>query len=246
MCGSDTIATVTALIETGQISARDAEAELHLDTPAGLIVAHPRISDGKVDAVTFRNAPAYAAALDAKIDVDGYGPVVVDIGYGGNFYAITSADQFGLKLGADMTTEATRVAEKVRAAVNATIDVTHPEIPEVRGVTHVQFYTDAAPDGTSARVMVIVPPGLVDRSPCGTGTTAKVATLVAKGVLQPGQTFTHHSVTGAFFTGRAVEPAQVGPYPGQRVEITGQSFLIADTTLYVDHRDPLALGFLLR
>lgn len=241
MCGSDTIATVTALLETGQLTT---EPEIRLDTPAGLIRARPEVSDGKVRAVTFRSAPAYAHRLDAKVDVEGYGPVVLDIGYGGNFYAITSADQLGLDLRNDTTTDAVRAAQKIRAAVNAAIDVAHPTISEIRGVTHVQLCADAA-DGTSARVMVIVPPGLVDRSPCGTGTTAKVATLVAKGVLQPGQAFTHHSVTGATFTGRAVQATEVGPYPGHHVEITGQSFLIADATLYVDKRDPLARGFLL-
>ena len=245
MCGSDTIATVTALIETGQLAVDDSAGEVRLDTPAGLVRARPDVSGGKVMAVTFRNAPAYAPILDAKVEVDGYGPVTIDIGYGGNFYAITGADQFGLELRADATTEAVRAAQRVRAAVNANFDVRHPTLSEVRGVTHVQFYADTAPDGASAKVMVIVPPGLVDRSPCGTGTTAKVATLVAKGVLPAGHPFTHHSVTGATFTGRAVAPAQVGPYPGQHVEITGQSFLIADATVYVDHRDPLARGFLL-
>jgi proline racemase len=178
------------------------------------------------------------------VHVEGYGPVLVDVGYGGNMYAIVESGQFGLDLGPTTTQHTVQVAAKIRAAVNEQLTVVHPELPDIRGVTHVQFFTDTAADGRSARVMVIVPPGLVDRSPCGTGTTAKVATLLAKGELELGEEFTHHSVTGAAFVARAVETARVGgDRVGCRVDITGRSYLIADTTIYVNTDDPLARGF---
>jgi proline racemase len=243
MCGSDTIGTVTALVETGQIATSGPEVEVRLDTPAGLVRARATVADGEVTAVTFRSAPAYAAALDATVDVAGHGPVTIDVGYGGNMYAIADAAQLDVELRADRTGPAIAAAAKLRAAVNEQLPVVHPELREVSGVTHVQLFSDTASDGRSARIMVIVPPGIVDRSPCGTGTTAKIATLLAKGGLRKGEAFTHHSVTGAAFVGRVVDDATVGDLPGCRVEISGRSFLIADTTVYVNHRDLLALGF---
>jgi proline racemase len=127
--------------------------------------------------------------------------------------------------------------------VNTAFDVQHPQLPTVRGVTHVQLFTDPGDGSRPIRVMVILPRGVVDRSPCGTGTTAKVATLFSKGLLGLGQPFVHQSVTGACYTGRAVESAEVGSFGGCRVAITGTAYITSDSTIYLDRADELADGF---
>lgn len=246
MCGSDTISTVTALIETGQVPVTGPHTQVRLDTPAGLIEATAEVDHGRVRSVTFVGAPAFCALANRDLEIPGFGSVKVDVAYGGNFYVIADAAQFGLRLAADNTGPIISVAQQLHAAVNSAFDVSHPEIPQIKGVTHVQLFTQ--PDGPSAPtpIAVVVPPGIVDRSPCGTGTTAKVATLIASGQLDFGQPFAHQSVTGAVFTGRAVEATTVGPLPACRVAITGSAYIVADSTIFVDRDDVLAEGFQLR
>jgi proline racemase len=243
MCGSDTISTVTMLIETGQIAATGPRTTVRLETPAGLIEATAQVEEGHVTAVTFVGAPAFCALSQKQLEVPGFGSVTVDVAYGGNFYVITDAAQFDLKLEAMNTWPAVAVAQELCAAVNAAYDIQHPEIAQIRGVTHVQLFREPPEQGGATPVMVIIPTSNVDRSPCGTGTTAKVATLHSRGQLGLDEPFVHRSVTGAQFTGRAVETTRVGNSPAVRVAITGTAYLIADATIYVDRDDELAQGF---
>jgi proline racemase len=243
MCGSDTISTVTALIETGQVPSTGEQTVVRLNTPAGLIEATAHIDDGRVAEVTFVGAPAFCAWSEKSVDVPGFGSVTVDIAYGGNFYVIAEASQFDVTLEAHHTGPAVAVAHRLHAAVHAAFEVEHPVIPEIRGATHVQLFTRPEREFEPTRVMVVIPTGNVDRSPCGTGTTAKVATLFGRGELALGEPFVHQSVTGATFTGRAVEPTMAGTTPACRVAITGSAFITADATVYVDRADVLAEGF---
>jgi proline racemase len=243
MCGSDTIATVTALLETGQLPITGAETIVRLDTPAGLIEATATVDRGRVSSVTFVGAPAFCLLPDVRVTLPSYGTVTVDISYGGNFYAIADADKLGLGLSPASTGPATAFAAELHRVANDTLTVQHPELAAVRGVTHVQLFQAPADPTEATRVMVIMPKGLVDRSPCGTGTTAKVATLWSKGVLELGEPFVHRSITGASYTGRPVEPGRAGPLPTCRVAITGDAYLVADSTIYLDSSDVLADGF---
>jgi proline racemase len=246
MCGSDTLATVTALVETGQVAATGAETVVRIDTPAGLIEATAHVDGGRVTEVTFVGAPAFCVLSQQDLEVPGFGSVTVDVAYGGNFYVIADAAQFDVPLEALNTGPAVAVAHDLRDAVNAAFQVEHPVIPDIRGVTHVQLFTKPERASEPTRIMVIIPTGNVDRSPCGTGTTAKVATLFGRGELSLGQPFVHQSVTGARFTGRAVESTTAAAMPACRVAITGSAFVTADATIYVDHADVLAEGFQLR
>ena len=246
MCGSDTLATVTALVETGQVAATGAETVVRIDTPAGLIEATAHVDGGRVTEVTFVGAPAFCVLSQQDLEVPGFGSVTVDVANGGNFYVIADAAQFDVPLEALNTGPAVAVAHDLRDAVNAAFQVEHPVIPDIRGVTHVQLFTKPERASEPTRIMVIIPTGNVDRSPCGTGTTAKVATLFGRGELSLGQPFVHQSVTGARFTGRAVESTTAAAMPACRVAITGSAFVTADATIYVDHADVLAEGFQLR
>lgn len=243
MCGSDTISTVTVLLETGRLPITGPQTLVRLETPAGLIEATARVEDGRVRGVSFVGAPAFCLLPEQKLEIPGFRMVQLDVSYGGNFYAIMDAAQFDLDLAPDTVDRAVGIAAAAHRAVNSELEVRHPALPSVRGVTHVQLFNEPVEDGGATKVMVIMPRGLVDRSPCGTGTTAKVATLYSKGLLELGQPFIHRSVTGASFTGRPVEPCQVGSVSACRVEITGSAFLTADSTIYLDEGDELAAGF---
>jgi proline racemase len=251
MCGSDTIGLVTTLIESGRLPTADtATTTVRIDTPAGLIEATARIADGMVVDVTFVNVTAFVAALDHVVDVPGYGVVTVDVAYGGNFYVIADAGQFGIRLEAGATAPAISAAKSLLRAVNHSLAVAHPSNSAITGITHVQFFTDLRRDqpagaAADATIMVIVEPGIVDRSPCGTGTTAKVATLMQRGVMGEGDSFVHQSVTGATFTGTALGTETHGDATGYRVSITGSGYLTAESTVVVDSRDPLRHGFLI-
>ena len=243
MCGSDTICTVTALLETGQLPITGAETIVRLDTPAGLIEATATVENGRVTGVTFVGAPAFCLLPDQHVTLPSYGTVTTDISYGGNFYAITDADPFGLELAPDAIRPAARFAGELHKAVNEQLVVQHPELAPVRGVTHVLLYSEPVDGIGPTTDMVVMPSGMIDRSPCGTGTTARVATLLSKGKLELNEPLVHTSVTGGQYTGRAVSRGQVGPVESCRVAITGNATITADSTIYVDDSDVLAAGF---
>ncbi len=171
--------------------------------------------------------------------------VALDIAWGGNFYGLVEASSVGVVMDGEHTDRAVEVAQRIRRAVDAAIDVVHPEFPGVRGLTHVEFYGPPTRPDADVKNMVIVPPGGVDRSPCGTGTSAKVAVLVARGQLARGRRFVHESVTGACFAATALDSTRVGPYTGVVVRIRGSAWVYGDSTFVVESGDPLARGFLL-
>lgn len=243
MCGSDTIGLVTMLVESGQVPVSGPETVVRIETPAGLIEATAHVLGDAVERVTFVNVPAYVAALDAEIDVPGFGSIRADVAYGGNFYVIADARQFGVSLDASDTAPALAAAAPLLEAANKAVDAVLPGNPAIRGITHVQFFEPTDRPDADARIMVIIEPGIVDRSPCGTGTTAKVATLRQRGLMAEGDTFTHESVTGQTFTGRALGDVDIAGSRGHRVAITGTAYITAESTVIVDSRDPLGAGF---
>lgn len=246
MCGTDTIGVSTVLVETGQIPNREPETTLRIDTPAGLIESTVHVEDGEVTGVSFVGAPSFLLKAGVQVDVTEFGRVTADIAYGGNFYAITDAEQYDLRIAADNCAAGIELMNRVRSAFEAAVDVQHPTVREIHGLTHMQFFGPPETPAADARILVVMEHGAIDRSPCGTGTSAKVAALVAQGRLDIGDSFVHESVTGATFRGRAVERAMVGQVDAVRVEITGSAFITGESTYLVDPRDPLAYGFSIR
>ena len=246
MCGSDTISTITAMIETGQVPKTGPQTIVRMDTPAGLIEATAQIDGDKVTSVTFLSAPAFCSLSQVPLKLEKFGEVIIDVAYGGNFYCILDARQVGLtEFDNTNTKPAVELSQIVLKAVNEQYKVEHPELPEIKGVTHVQFFLPPLTEGGPTRDMVILATGNVDRSPCGTGTTAKVATLCSRDELRLNEPFSHQSPIGSVFTGTAVSQSPVGNLPGVRVAITGSAFILADSTLYVDNNDPFAQGYVL-
>ncbi len=255
MSGTNTICVVTVLLETGMLPMREPVTDLTLEAPAGLIRVRADCRDGKVTAVTFRNVPAFATHLDTPIEVRGLGAVTVDVAYGGMFYVIAEASQFGLRLTPDEGRDITRITEMVKAAARDQLPVVHPEQPGFAGITIGQL--SGPPSGRHADMRNVVTvstgeldwdrpstwTGVIDRSPCGTGTSARMATLWAKGRLRLGEDFRHEGILDTVFTGRLVEETTVGPYRAVVPTISGQAWITGFNTIVVDPGDPFPDGF---
>lgn len=240
MCGTDTIGVCTVLVETGMVSVVEPETSVILDTPAGLVKTRIRVKNGKAKSVTFRNVPAFLHSMDVKLSVPELGIVKVDIAYGGEFFAIVCADELGIEISLGNTDTLIRYANLIGEAVNKKVEVRHPEKPFIKGVYQVQFFTRLTNSNANAKnLVVILPHGYFDPSPCGTGTCAKMAVLYAKGELRLGNKFLHESVIGTLFQGKLLEECKVGHFTAVVPEITGTAYITGIHQLVVDEEDPL-------
>jgi proline racemase len=255
MSGTNTICVVTVLIETGMVRVQEPLTRLKLETPAGLIAVDAEVRNGKVNKVTFRNVPAFATHLDAAVEVSGLGTITVDVAYGGMFYVIADVEQFGVRLVPDEARELVRIGEMIKAAAREQLPVSHPENPEIRDITIAQLSGEPLHASSSRRNTVIVSTGTLDwsrpgswtgaldRSPCGTGTCAKMAALHAKGKLPLGQDFVHEGILGTTFTGKLIEETQVGGYRAVVPTLSGQAWITGFAQYVVDPEDPFPNGF---
>jgi len=244
MCGHDTIGVCTALAETGMVQVNEPFTRLKLDTPAGLVEAELELDQGKVRKVSFLNVPSFFYDT-VQVDVQELGTIRCDIAYGGNFYAIVDARKLGLELIRSNAREIISTAVKIRNALNAAYQVVHPEAAFIRGVTHIEFYTDPTAPNAHLKNVVVVPPGGIDRSPCGTGTSAKLSTLFAKGEIQIGEEFVHESITGSLFTAKVISTTKVGEFPATVNQISGSAWMMGMHTFFANEEDELNHGFLL-
>ena len=246
MSGTNTICVVTVLIETGMVQATEPTTHLQLETPAGLIAVDAEVRNGKVRRVTFRNVPSFATHLDAKVEVRGIGTVTVDVAYGGMFYVIADAASMGFRLMPDEARDIVRVAEMIKAATREQLPVVHPDNPGIAGVSIAQISGETATPGAHRKNTVVVSTGslgVLDRSPCGTGTCAKMAVMHAKGQLPMGQDFVHEGILGTTFTGRLIEETRVGPYDAVVPTLSGQAWITGFAQYVVDPEDPFPNGF---
>jgi len=255
MSGTNTICVVTVLLETGMVKPRGEVTRLKLETPAGLIEVDAEMRGGKVTRVTFENVPAFAVYLDREIKVPKLGKVKVDVAWGGMFYVIADADQFGLELRPEEAREIVRVGEMVKAAAQEQLPVVHPENPAIAGITIGQLSAPSEKAGVHRKNTVIVSTGkldwgrpatwtgALDRSPCGTGTCAKMATLYARGELGLQQDFVHEGILGTTFTGRLLRETRVGDYRAVVPTLSGQAWITGFANYVVDPEDPFPEGF---
>jgi proline racemase len=245
MCGHGVIALTTALLETGMLPRREPRTEVVYDSPAGLIRASADVEGDRVISVAFRNIPAfrYAQGLDLATSV---GPVRADVSYGGAFYALVDATDLGVEVLPENATTLTQLGMEIKRAVDRDIEVVHPEEPELRGIYGTIISEPPRTTDGDGRNITIYAEGAVDRSPCGTGTSAKLACLFADARILCGQPYVHESVIGTTFTGRVLGETSVGPYPAVETEIAGRGFLTGFQQFVVDPEDATAGGFLVR
>ena len=244
MCGHGTIGTVTMALEHGLVTPAT-PGVLRLDTPAGPVRAEYRQDGPNVEEVRITNVPAFLHAEAVAVDCPGLGRVTVDITYGGNFYAIVDPQPAFRDLADFTAAELVAHAGRLRAAVNAALEVVHPDHPEIRGVSHV-LWTGAPSAGADARNAVFYGEGAIDRSPCGTGTSARMAQWAARGRLQTGDSFRHESIIGSIFDGRVEAATQVAGRPAIIPSVAGWARMTGLNTIFVDDRDPYAHGFEVR
>lgn len=251
MCGHGTIGVATVLIETGMVEVTEPVTTIRLDTPAGLVVAQVDVSDGHADRVTITNVPSFAERINATVEVPGFGTVTYDLGFGGNFYAIVDLEsiehegrQIEWREGRQNKDELIRAGLAIMQAINETDEPVHPERSDIRSCHHVYL---TAPGSTAlhSRHAMAIYPGWFDRSPCGTGTSARMATLHARGELPLHTDFINDSYIGSRFIGRLIQETEVAGRPAVIPTITGRAWVTGTAQYMLDPSDPFQKGFLL-
>ena len=247
MSGSNTICSATAILETGILPMQEPVTEMDLETPGGLIHVTCQCRDGKVLQVKFRNVPAFVQSLDAPLEVKGVGTLTVDVAYGGMHYALVDAARLGFAITPDEARDICVMGEKIREAAREQLRVIHPENREIRGVTITEFTGPPRRQGRglTAKNAVVVSPGRIDRSPCGTGTSARLAVMHARRQIRKGQRFDHTSIIGTHFLGEVVGTARVGTKPAVVTTVAGRGYITSIGQYGLDPDDPLPEGYTL-
>lgn len=242
MCGHGTIGTVTVIVEHGLVQPRD-PGVVHLDTPAGRVDAFYRVEEGRVSSVRLINIPSFLAAEGLEVDCPDLGRLTVDVAYGGNFYAIVDQQENFRDLADHTAADLIRWSPIVRQRLNQRYTFEHPEQPIICGLTHLLWTGAPTQPGATARNAVFYGEKAIDRSPCGTGTSSRMAQWAAKGLLDVGEAFVHESIIGSLFTGRVESRTMVGDKPAILPSVEGWARVTGFNTIFIDEGDPYAHGF---
>lgn len=247
MSGSNTMCVATVLLETGMLPMVEPVTELTLESPAGIIRLRCDCKDGKVTKVRFVNQPSFVYHLDAVVEVPGMGSLQVDVAYGGMTYVLVDAAAAGFEMRPDEAREMCDIGQKIKMAAAEQIKVTHPTNPLIAGITQTEFVGPLRRENGQliSKNTVIVSPGRCDRSPCGTGTSARLAVMHARGQIKPGETFIHESVIGTRFESVIESLATAGNYPAVIPSVSGQAWITYMSQVGVDHSDPIQQGYTL-
>ena len=243
MSGSNAICAVTAILETGMKPMQEPMTEVVLDTAAGLVKAQAQCEEGKVTSVSLAMPTAFSMAQDAVIATPQWGDVVFDICFGGVFYALVDPQQLGLSIVPEQARELAMQGRKLRELIDAEMPLVHPDTPELNGLAYVMFRSDEA-DG-AVRTCTTMSPGRVDRSPCGTGSNANMASRLARGLSQVGDRVVSRSTIGSEFVTELTAETRVGPYSGAQVTVSGQAWIYGISQIGLDPSDPFPQGFAL-
>lgn len=246
MCGHGTIGAITVAIETGMIDMVEPITHVRMESPAGIIEADAKIVNGKVKEVSFKNVPAFLYKKDCEIEMAPYGKIKFDISFGGSFFAIVHANQFGVKVDPKNTQLLNNIGMEMREIVNREISVQHPTLAHINKIDLVEIYDEPTHPQATYKNVVIFGQGQVDRSPCGTGTSAKLATLYAKGQIKEGEDFVYESILGTLFKGKIVAFDKVGEFQAVIPEITASAYITGFNHFVIDDEDPVKYGFILR
>lgn len=241
MSGSNAICLTTVLLETGMLEMKEPETVVRIDTASGLVVARARCVAGKCESVELEMNPSYVDRLDTQIEVPGIGPVTLDIAYGGIFYALVDARQLNLEIRPDMARKLVEAGSAIHRAVNAQLDIAHPEIAAIRGISYVMFTgMNAAGELKGATIM---PPGRIDRSPCGTGNSSRLAVAAARGTARVGDKFSARSIIDSKFDVGFARETEVAGRRAVVPTITGRGWIHGIHQIGLDPSDPYPQGF---
>jgi proline racemase len=245
MSGSNTICVATVLLETGMVEMDEPETVLRLEAPAGVVEVRAACRNGKCESVELTNVPCFAAHLDAPLEVEGVGTIGVDVSFGGMWYAIADARELGFALEPGEARDLCEIGEQIRLAAREQLPCVHPENEQIAGVSIVQIAEPWQGVGRTSKNAVVIAPGRLDRSATGTGLSARMAALNARGVMRAGDGMTHASVLGTTFDGRIVSETTIGGVHAIVPAIRGSAWITGITQILVDPTDPFPEGYLL-
>jgi len=243
MCGHGTIGVATVLVERKMVTVVEPITTIRLDTPAGLVVVEVAVKDGKAENVTIINVPSFSLALDQKVDVAGFGEIIYDMAFGGNFYAIIPIERVGISFERHNGQALLNAGLAISSAINKQNPPVHPENSEIAGCHHIDFISQGS-DKFHWRNAMAINPGWFDRSPCGTGTSARLAQMAALGQISEGDVLVNESWIGSQFQARIVGRTEVGGIPAIIPAITGRAWVMGESTWILDPTDPFPSGFL--
>ena len=243
MCGHCAIGTATTIVAQKLVKVVEPVTEVVLHTLAGLVRTRVQVENGEPVSVTLVNVESFLLLEDQEINVEGVGKVTIDVGYGGDFYPIVDADALALELTAANEPAIVRMAQKIRASVQSSLEVVHPENPEINECYQVQFVSRKTRSGGHIRNTVVAPPGAMDRSPCGTGTSALTARAVLKNEIALGDEYIVEGPLGTYFKGRIVNSEERDGVLYHRPEVTGRAFITGFHQFVLSDRDPFPKGF---
>jgi len=244
MCGHGTIGVATALVEKKLVTVVEPVTTIRLDTPAGLVVVDVAVEDGRAKNVTLTNVPSFTYALDQVVDVPGLGKITYDMAYGGNFYAIVPIDRVGVEFKRENGQKLLDLGRQITHAINEQNPPVHPENPEIRDCHHVDFIEQGEVGPLHWKNAMAINPGWFDRSPCGTGTSARLAQMVTRGQLSDSDVLQNESWIGSRFQARIKEHVKVGSFDAIVPMITGRAWVMGEATWMLDETDPFPSGFI--
>lgn len=244
MCGHATIGTATVAINAGIIPAQEPVTHVVLDAPAGLVHADVHVKNGKAEAVSFENVPSFLYAKDCSVTLDNGRVIPFAVAYSGAFFALVDVEKIGETISDKAVAKLRLLGMEILKKINEVMDVQHPEL-NIVGVANIEFYGPPKSEGADQCNVVVSAEGQVDRSPCGTGTSAKLAYMYSTGRLKIGEEFVNGNFTGAIFKGRVKEETKVGNYQAIIPIITGSAYISGMATYLVDPNDPLKWGFVI-
>jgi proline racemase len=244
MCGHGTIGITTALIDIGMVPPKEPKTVVTFDTPAGLVEGHARIEGGRVVEVSVANVSSFLYARDVELDLPDVGKITIDVSFGGNFFAMTPAKALGVSVQPDNISKLIQLGMMVKKAVNEKLTVQHPTEKHITTLELTEIYDKPESSRPFSKNVVIFGDGQVDRSPCGTGTSAAMATLYGKGELSLNEEFTNESIIGTRFKGKLVRETRVGNFVGADPIITGDAYITGIQQFVVDPSDPVKYGFM--
>lgn len=243
MCGHCAIGVATVAVETGLVPSKDGDNIVRLDTPAGVVPARVKVRNGRAISATLEMPTSFLYRDDVVLETPNRGPIKGAIAFGGDFYFIADAAQFGLTLKAEEAWPIVEAANEIRAGL-AAVSVQHPELPHVNEIYQIQLTAPPLTPEGNGRNAVICPPQVIDRSPCGTGTASRMAYLAAKGQLKPGDTFAHEGILSTRMIGTVVSEAKMtGNYKAIKCTVAGRAYITGTFQYYLDPEDPFPAGY---
>ena len=245
MCGHGTIGAMTVAVETGMVEVTEPITKIVQEAPAGMIHGEVLVEGGKAKTVSFQNVPSFLYKQDQEVELPEYGRIHFDISFGGSFFAIVKAEQVGLSIVPENAEKLKALGIALRDIINREIPVMHPTLSHIHTVDLVEWWSETETKGATLKNCVVFGKGQVDRSPCGTGTSAKMATLFARGELKVGEPFYYESILGTIFEGKILDTAKVGGYDAVIPQITGSAYITAFNHFVMEKNDPLKYGFVL-